>query len=82
MSIARTDVQLFFTYLGHNVDNKGIKCFKCDKPLYYKSSLYQCDNLHKYSYRDIIFKYSLHLENIKDELGNIGACGLQSVDFG
>lgn len=81
MAISRTEMQSFFTFIGINVDKKEVKCFKCDKPLYYKNLQYQCDNLHKYSYENVAFKYALHLQDIKNEIADIGACGLQSVDF-
>lgn len=81
MSIVRFDLQNFFLNLGKNIDSNEVKCFKCDNPLYYKSSSYKCLKNHIYSYQEVIFKYSLHLENIKDELGIMGGCSLQSVDF-
>lgn len=65
MALARTDLQSFFNNLGLDIDNKQVHCFYCGKPLYYKSSKYQCDNLHKFVYTDVAWIFSKNLYDIK-----------------
>ncbi len=77
MALSRSEAQSFFRNLGKDLDNREVKCFKCDLPLYYKSYNYQCDKLHKYSYEQVVFKYAGHLEDIKNDLAVMGGCSLQ-----
>lgn len=77
MALSRSEAQSFFRNLGKDLDNREVKCFKCDFPLYYSSLKYKCENSHTYSYEQVVFKYSGHLEDIKNDLAVMGGCSLQ-----
>ncbi len=77
MALSRTEAQTFFTNLGINLDNKEVLCFKCANPLYYRLSQYQCDKLHKFSYETVVFKFALHLYDLKKEIEATHTCGVQ-----
>lgn len=79
MALSRAEAQSFFTYLGINLDNNEVKCFKCANPLYYQSNIskYRCLKNHTYRYQDTVFKFALHLYDLKKEIEVTHTCGVQ-----
>lgn len=66
-----------FTYIGLNLDNNEVDCFKCGNPLYYKNYKYQCKNNHTFSYQDTAWKFVQHLWDLKKEVEASHICGVQ-----
>lgn len=79
MALSRIEAQDFFKYLGLNLDNKEVKCFKCGNPLYYQSNItkYRCLKNHTYSYQDTVFKFALYLQDLQKEVSDSHTCGVQ-----
>ncbi len=77
MALSRSESQGFFNNLGLNLDNKEVLCFKCANPLYYKSYNYQCQNNHKYTYEEVVYKFSISLYDLKKEIEFAHICGVQ-----
>jgi hypothetical protein len=77
MALSRSESQGFFDNLGLDLDNNEVLCFKCASPLYYKSYNYQCKNNHKYTYQDVVFKFSASLYDLKKEIEFYHTCGVQ-----
>lgn len=77
MAISRSEAQSMFNYLGINLDNNEVDCFKCGHPLYYSNSRYTCINNHLFTYQDTAWKFVLHLHDLKKEVEASHTCGVQ-----
>lgn len=77
MAITRAEAQSMFTFLGINLDNKEVDCFKCGNPLYYSSYKYTCKNKHTFSYQDTAWKFAEQLWQLKQEVEASHTCGVQ-----